>query len=69
MNSDTKTDNVWVVTYYDPFEYPTASFEPIVTCFNNKENADKFYSYQYDKHDVVTIDKCKVYTHFKINGE
>lgn len=56
-------NKIWVVTYYD-IEYDRR--EPTVTCFNNQENAMKYYDYILGEHDVVTIDKCEVYTEFKI---
>ena len=54
-------NKIWVVTYYDIGEP-----EPTVTCFNNKENATKYYEYILDGHDVVSIDECEVYTEFKV---
>ena len=54
-------NKIWVVTYYDIGEP-----EPTVTCFNNKENAMKYYEYILGEHDVVSIDECEVYTEFKV---
>ena len=54
-------NKIWVVTYYDIGEK-----EPTVTCFNNKENAIKYYEYILDGHDVASIDECEVYTEFKV---
>ena len=54
-------NKIWVVTYYNIGEK-----EPTVTCFNNKENATKYYEYILDEHDVVSIDECEVYTEFKV---
>lgn len=54
-------NKIWVVTYYDIGEP-----EPTVTCFNNKENATKYYEYILSEHDVVSIDECEVYTEFKV---
>ena len=54
-------NKIWVVTYYDIGEP-----EPVVTCFNNKENAMKYYEYILGVHDVVSIDECEVYTEFKV---
>lgn len=56
-------DKIWVVTYYD-IAYDER--EPTVTCFNNQENAMKYYGYILGEHDVVDIDECEVYTEFKI---
>ena len=53
-------NKIWVVTYYNIGEK-----EPVVTCFNNKENAMKYYEYVLGEHDVVSIDGCEVYTKFK----
>ena len=54
-------NKIWVVTYYNIGEK-----EPTVTCFNNKENAMKYYEYILGEHDVVSIDECEVYTEFKM---
>lgn len=54
-------NKIWVVTYYDIGEK-----EPVVTCFNNKESAVKYYEYILGGHDVVSIDECEVYSEFKV---
>ena len=54
-------NKIWVVTYYNIGEK-----EPTVTCFNNKENAAKYYEYILGEHDVVSIDECEVYSEFKV---
>ena len=54
-------NKIWVATYYDIGEP-----EPTVTCFNNKENAMKYYEYILGGHDIVSIDECEVYTEFKV---
>ena len=54
-------NKIWVVTYYNIGEK-----EPTVTCFNNKENATKYYEYILDGHDVVSIDECEVYSEFRV---
>ena len=54
-------NKIWVVTYYNIGEQ-----EPVVTCFNNKENAMKYYEYILGVHDVVSIDECEVYTDFEV---
>ena len=58
-------NKIWVVTYYDIGEP-----EPTVTCFNNKENAMKYYEYVYDKYNnkynMVSIDECEAYTKFEV---
>ena len=56
MNNKTQ-----VVTYYNIGET-----EPVVTCFNNKENATKYYEYILGGHDIVSIDECEVYTKFEV---
>lgn len=64
-------NKIWVVTYYD---IAYGEREPTVTCFNNKENAVKYYEYLLGRygecilggHDVVSIDECEVYTEFKV---
>ena len=56
-------NKICVVTYYNIAYGET---EPTVTCFNNKENATKYYEYMVDGHGVVSIDECEVYTEFKV---
>lgn len=64
-------NKIWVVTYYD---IAYGEREPTVTCFNNKENAVKYYEYLLGRYgecilsgyDVVSIDECEVYTEFKV---
>lgn len=64
-------NKIWVVTYYDIAQ---GEREPTVTCFNNKENAVKYYEYLLGRycecilgrHDVVSIDECEVCTEFKV---
>ena len=56
-------NKIWVVTYYDIAHGET---EPVVTCFNNKESAVKYYKYILGGYDVVSIDECEVYNEFKV---
>ena len=57
-------NKVWVVTYYD---IAYGEREPTVTCFNDKENAIKYYDYILgEQHYMVSIDECEVYTEFRI---
>ena len=56
-------NKIWVVTYYD---IAYGEREPTVTCFNNRENAMKYYEYIWGGHDVISIDECEVYTEFKM---
>lgn len=56
-------NKIWVVTYYD---VAYGKQEPTVTCFNNRENAMKYYDYILREHYVVSIDECEVYTEFRI---
>ena len=60
-------NKIWVVTYCD---IVYGERQPTVTCFNNRENAMKYYEYVYDKYNnkynIVSIDECEVYTWFKI---
>lgn len=56
-------NKVWVVTYYD---IVYGERQPTVTCFNNQENAMKYYDYILGEHDVVDIDECEVYTKFRV---
>ena len=63
------SDKIWVVTYYD---IAYGERQPTVTCFNNRENAVKYYDYLLGRNDVmggyyiISIDECEVYTEFKI---
>lgn len=60
-------DKIWVVTYCD---IVYGERQPIVTCFNNEENASKYYKYIYDKYNnkynIVSIDECVIYNEFKV---
>ncbi len=56
-------DKIWVVTYYD---VAYGEREPTITCFNNRENAMKYYDYIFGGYDIVSIDECEVYTEFKV---
>ena len=56
-------NKIWVVTYY---KIAYGEPEPVVTCFNNKENAMKYYEYILGGHDIVSIDECEVYSEFKV---
>ena len=56
-------NKIWIVTYYN-IAYDEK--EPTVTCFNNKENAMKYYEYILGEHDIVSIDECEVYTEFQV---
>ena len=57
------SDKIWVVTYYD---IAYGERQPSVTCFNNRENAMKYYEYVWGRHDVISINECEVYTEFKV---
>ena len=57
-------DKIWVVTYYD-IAYDER--EPTVTCFNNQENAMKYYEYILGVHDVISINECEIYNEFRIS--
>lgn len=57
-------DKIWVVTYCD---IVYGERQPIVTCFNNEENAMKYYEYICTAHDVISMDECEVYDEFRIS--
>ena len=59
------SDKIWVVTYYD---IAYGEREPTLTCFNNRENAMKYYEYILGGHDVISIDECEVFTEFKVRN-
>ena len=60
-------NKVWVVTYYDIVYGERQPMNLSVTCFNNKENAMKYYEYILDEHDVVSINECEIYNEFRIS--
>ena len=49
---------VWIVTYWDHGQ------EPVVTPFNNRENAEECWRYFKDSHDGCCLDECKVLSTF-----
>ena len=57
-------DKIWVVTYYD---IAYGEREPTVTCFNNRENAMKYYKYILCVHDIISINECEIYNEFRIS--
>lgn len=58
-----KRNKVFVVTYWDN------GVEPVVTVFDNQENAEKCYSFFKGKHDGCCVDEVPVYKHFGETGE
>lgn len=56
-------NKIWVVTYYD---IAYGERQPTIKCFNNRENALKYYEYIYTAHDVISIDECEIYDEFRI---
>ena len=61
------SDKIWVVTYYDIAYSEREPMNLFVTCFNNRENAMKYYKYILGGHDVVSIDECEIYNEFRIS--
>ena len=55
-------EHVWVVTYWD---FDT---ESVVTVFNNEVVAINCYNYFEKFHNVCCLDKCPIYSTFKITG-
>ena len=54
---------VWIVSWYNDGE------PPVVTPFNNREAAYKYYEYELgNDHEKVDIDECEVYSTFDINN-
>jgi hypothetical protein len=53
-------DKVWVVIYYD---IAYGDRELLVTCFNNKESAMKYYEHLLGRRDmdVIRIEECEVF--------
>ena len=58
-----KCNNVYIVTYWDN------GVEPVVTAFDNQENAEKCYSFFIKRHDGCCIDEVPIYSHFGKKGE
>ncbi len=55
------TGEVWVITYWEDGN------EPVVTVFNNKYAADRFYQYHDGRHSGgICADKCEIYDTFKL---
>lgn len=54
---------VWIVTYWD-FDQ-----EPVVTPFNNRENAEKCWAYFKEIHDGCCLDECEVFSKFLTPNE
>lgn len=53
---------VWVVTYWD------IGVEPVITVFNNEVVANDFYNYSKNHFHVCCLDRCPVYSTFKVTG-
>lgn len=58
-------NKIWVVIYYD---IAYGDRELLVTCFNDKESAMKYYKYLLGRRDmdVIRIEECEVFPKFKI---
>ena len=54
---------IWIVTYWDLGQ------EPVVTAFNNRENAEKCWLYFKDSHDGCCLDECNVFSTFLTPNE
>ena len=57
-NNDSVDKTVFVVTYWD------VGLEPVITVFDNQENAEKCYLFFKGKHDGCCMDEVPVYKHF-----
>ena len=62
-NNGTVDRTVFVVTYWDN------GLEPVVTVFDNRENAEKCCSFFIEKHDVCCMDEVPLYKHFGKTGK
>lgn len=61
MSSRSNTNQriiIWIVTYWD-FDQ-----EPVMTPFNNRENAEKCWAYFKEIHDECYLDECEVFSTF-----
>ena len=61
--SEKEVKMVWIVTYWD-FDQ-----EPVVTPFNNRENAEKCWAYFKEIHDGCCLDECEVFSKFLTPNE
>lgn len=61
--NDAVDETVFVVTYWDN------GLEPVVTVFDNRENAEKCYSFFIKRHSGCCVDEVPVYKHFGETGE
>lgn len=57
-----QNNKVWVVSYITSYTLKT---EPVVTVFNNKEAAERCYTYFKKKYGTVYIDEAPLYNRFK----
>ena len=62
-NNDIMDKKVFIVTYWDN------GLEPVVTVFDNQENAEKCYSFFVKRHSGCCIDEVPIYKHFGKAGE
>lgn len=60
---DTGRPYVYVVTYQDGTD------EPVITVFNNEENAEKCYGLFSTQHDKAWIDRAPIYSQILTDGE
>lgn len=60
-------NKIWVVTYYDIIYGERQPMNLSVKCFNNRENAMKYYKYILGVHDVISINECEIYNEFRIS--
>lgn len=62
-NNGTVDRTVFAVTYWDN------GVEPVVTVFDNRENAEKCCSFFKGKHDGCCVDEVPIYSNFGINNK
>lgn len=55
--------NVFVVSYV------MDTNEPIISVFDNKENAEKMYNHLKEQNITVWLDECPLYHSYKIFGK
>ena len=55
-----KYNRVYVVTYWDDV------LEPVITVFDNQENAEKCYSFFVKRHSGCCVDEVPIYSKFLI---
>lgn len=62
-------DHRWLVADTNWENSPDKKYEPIVTVFDNRENAEKMYNYMISQGNRAWIDECPLYKKFLTSEE